>query len=471
MATDLVGLFWTDIERHHPGIDSLHLPADVAEAWKQRTRVIVNKDGTSRPRRGYLEVIVRVQACYLDIQQWAVEDASWARWAVPSPIRRGETDGMAKHARRVTAEMHQRVRERLPHLPVMVETAERQRRYYGSLVEAAGDAAAGEEFVYDGTRFRRAVAKSYMPVRYRDTAPVAIVVDDLDSGERIDASRAETNAFWAWAIIETLRHTGVRVEELCELTHLALVSYRLPDTGEVVPMLQIVPSKSNEERLLLVGPELASVLATIITRLRGQNDGTVPLAARYDPHERVTGAPLPHLFQRRRGSRWDTISHTGITYLLTATLACSGLRDAAGEPLVYQPRDFRRIFATEAATGGLPVHIIAKLLGHSNINTTQAYMAIFDEDLVRNYRAFLDRRRATRPEAEYREPTDAEWREFQQHFQARKLELGECARPYGTPCQHEFACIRCPSLRLELDARPRLVAIIENLRDRIQEAD
>ena len=57
----------------------------------------------------------------------------------------------------------------------------------------------------------------------------------------------------------------MRLEELPEITHLALVSYRLPDSGEVVPLLQIVPSKSNEERLLLVDPELASVLATVIT--------------------------------------------------------------------------------------------------------------------------------------------------------------------------------------------------------------
>lgn len=59
---------------------------------------------------------------------------------------------------------------------------------------------------------------------------------------------------------------------------------------------------------------------------------------------------------------------------------------------------------------------------------------------------------------------------MQRNFQLRKLELGECGRPYGTPCKHEFACIRCPSLRLDLSARPRLVEIIANLRDRIQEA-
>ncbi|MCT2587585.1 hypothetical protein [Actinophytocola gossypii] len=71
------------------------------------------------------------------------------------------------------------------------------------------------------------------------------------------------------------------MEELLEITDLALVSYRLPDTGEIVPLLQIVPSKSNEERLLLVPPELVSVLASVVHRIRGE-DGRVPLAARYD---------------------------------------------------------------------------------------------------------------------------------------------------------------------------------------------
>ena len=31
-------LFWQDLERHNPGISSLHLPAEVASAWKQRLR-------------------------------------------------------------------------------------------------------------------------------------------------------------------------------------------------------------------------------------------------------------------------------------------------------------------------------------------------------------------------------------------------------------------------------------------------
>ncbi len=248
------------------------------------------------------------------------------------------------------------------------------------------------------------------------------------------------------------------------------MSYKLPDTGEIVPMLQIVPSKGNEERLLLVGPELASVLATIITRLRNENGGTVPLTTRYDPHERVTGPALPHLFQHRRGWRWEVPSQATIQKWITQTLSRVDLTDAAGQPLRYTAHDFRRIFASDAVASGLPVHIVARLLGHKNLNTSQAYIAVFDEDLVRAYRAFLDNRRSLRPEAEYRKPTEQEWRDFQAHFQARKLELGECGRPYGSTCKHEHSCLRCPSLRLAPTARPRLVEIIANLRDRISEA-
>ena len=159
-----------------------------------------------------------------------------------------------------------------------------------------------------------------------------------------------------------------------------------------------------------------------------------------------------------------------LVMMLARTLASSGLTDSAGQPLHCTPHDFRRMFATEAVSGGLPVHITARLLGHQNLATTQAYLAVFQDDLVRSYRAFLATRRAARPEAEYREPTDEEWREFQQHFELRRVELGTCGRPYGSPCKHEHACIRCPMLRVDPRQRQRLGEIILNLRDRIAEA-
>lgn len=219
-----------------------------------------------------------------------------------------------------------------------------------------------------------------------------------------------------------------------------------------------------------MSPELASVLASIITRLRAANGGTVPLVARWDGKERTWVPPLPHLFQRKMAWRHGVIGYTTVGRMLTDALTRAGVVDSTGQPLHYTAHDFRRIFATEAVTGGLPVHITARLLGHASLATTQAYLAVFQDDLVSSYRAFLAARRAVRPEAEYREPTDAEWREFQQHFELRRVELGSCGRPYGSPCRHEHACIRCPMLRVDPAQRGRLGEIIVNLRDRIAEA-
>ncbi|UQX00899.1 site-specific integrase [Streptomyces sp. RerS4] len=471
LVSELAGVFWADIEAHHPGIDTLRLPQDVVDGWKERLTTYTDKSGQVRERRSRIDVMMRVRGFYLDIQEWAHDDPFWAQWAVPSPITRGDGAGNHKIVAQVHSRMHQRVRERLPHLPVLLETAKRVCSEAAALLEAARATPFEEVFEHEGTRYLRILPKvNQIPSRL-DHGSQHVYIKEVDStGRRINQSIVEDDAFWAWAAIETLRHTGVRAEELTELTHLALVSYKLPDTGEIVPLLQIVPSKSNEERLLLVSPELASVLATIVKRLRDANDGKIPLVSRYDHHERVTGPKLPHLFQRRPYWQAQVMNETAIKRLLDRTLVATGLRDAVGEPLRYTPHDFRRMFATEAVTGGLPVHIAARILGHKTLTTTQAYLAVFQDDLVRTYRGFLDRRRADRPQEEYREPTDREWRDFQQHFELRKVSLGTCGRPFGTPCKHEHACIRCPVLQIDPRQRGRLIEIIQNLRDRIREA-
>jgi integrase len=469
LASGLAGLFWTDIERHHPGISSLRLPPGVAGAWKQRMRTCTAADGTTRERKNYLVLLSRVRSFYLDIQEWAMEDPSWAEWAAPSPVRRTELAGMDKARRKTAARMHQRVRERLPHLQRLADSAAGHRTAMSGLLQAAGAVQIGEEFTHDGTAYRRTLRKSYL----RDPALPRlnnVVAEDTATGELTDLTDTEDYAFWTWAVIETLRHTGIRVEELLEITQLAVVSYRIPSAGETVPLLQIVPSKADEERLLLVSPELASVLASVVKRLRVGNNGSIPLVSRYDPREKTSGPPLPHLFQRKNGWRPAVFSNTLVTRMLNGALARAGIADAAGQPLKYTAHDFRRMFATQAVTGGLPVHIAAKILGHHSLAATETYLAVFQDDLIRTYQAFLAKRRVVRPEAEYREPTPEEWREFEEHFEKRKLELGTCGRPYGTPCQHEHACIRCPMLRPDPAARGRLTEIIRNLADRIAEA-
>lgn len=266
LANFLGKLFWADLERHHPGIDSLHLPVEVADAWKQRLRTVPKAtrtpDGrkveTTVPRINYRECLTPVRAFYLDLAHWAVEDpARWGPWVAPCPVG-GEEINRRKDKRHRKSRMDARTRERLPVLPILVRTVDQRRNDAAALLDAARRTAPGQTFT--------AAGQTLIRVAPRRSASAKVWAKDPTSGKRRDLGREEEYAFWAFAAVEVLRATGIRIEELTELSHHSLVQYRLPATGEVVPLLQIAPSKTDAERLLVVSPELAEVLSTIIRR-------------------------------------------------------------------------------------------------------------------------------------------------------------------------------------------------------------
>jgi integrase len=463
--------FWADLEHHHPGIDSLRLPRDAAAAWKQRlqtkTTTATTATGETTPvtveRLSYLDTLASVRAFYLDLAEWALDDpARWGPWVAPCPIRPEDLE-RRKFTRRRKARMDARTRERLPVLPVLARSAARSHDDARALLAAARQAGPGQEFTAAGQTLIRAVRPHGDPrnVWARDPA----------TGTHRQLGREEEHAFWAWAIIEVLRHTGLRAEELLELSHHSLVQYRLPDSGELVPLLQIAPSKTDAERLLVVSPELAGVLSAIICRVRG-SDGAIPLVRGRDRHELVWLPPSPLLFQRRTGTENHMITGNFVADRLDAALARTGLTDpATGGPLRFTPHDFRRLFITDAILHGLPPHIAQVIAGHQDISVTMGYKAVYPEEAIRAHLAFLARRRALRPTEEYRVPTDEEWQQFLGHFQRRKVSTGTCGRAFGTPCIHEHACIRCPMLWPDPAQRDRLAEIRDNLTARIAEAE
>jgi len=461
-------LFWRDLEIHHPGIDSLRLSANVATAWKQRinTKTHRVKDVTGQisqvsvPRINAVEHLITVRAFYLDIAQWAADDpARWGPWVVPCPIRDLEASRVKRSARK--SRMDQRTRERMPVMPVLIETVNTAHKAATERLHAAQAVTAGELFTAAGANLRRS---------RRSHATAGITwAEDPHTGKRRDLSLEEHQAFWTWAAVEVLRHTGIRIEELTELSHHSLIQYRLPATDELIPLLQIAPSKTDTERLLVISPELADVLSTIICRIRNEN-GAVPLVIAYDYHERVWNPPIPLLFQRRYGGEHRPIAGPAVRELITGALAGTGLTDASGRPLRFVPHDFRRILITDAIMHGMPPHIAQLVAGHRDINVTMGYKAVYPEEVINGHRAFIARRRALRPSEEYRTPTEQEWADFLGHFERRKVSTGTCGRSYATACIHEHACIRCPLLRPDPAQRDRLVDICDNLVARIDEA-
>jgi len=148
----LAGLFWADLEAHHPGVCSLRLPGEVARCWKQRLQTTIRKVRTQAgqstqvvvPRLSYRECLTPVRAFYLDLANWAVEDRGrWAAWVAPCPVSH-EEGVLRKYTRQRKARMDTRTRERLPVLPALVAALDRYRKETEILRAAADSAQPGK---------------------------------------------------------------------------------------------------------------------------------------------------------------------------------------------------------------------------------------------------------------------------------------------------------------------------------------
>jgi integrase len=446
---ELIACFWADLERHHPGIDSLALTPKMIRDWKARIQTLSN----GAPRRNVPKIYLTVRSFYLDLAQWAAEDPQrWTRWVAPSPITAADMRQMGKIKKHTRARIHDRIRSLVPFLPAIRTHVRDHLNAAGALLAAAAECEQGAEFTHAGQRFERRGRTSG-----RVSSSPAVVIRKLDHDDRRwrNLTHESDDAFWTWAVVEILSLSGIRLEELTELTHLSIRQHRMGGDGQVVILLQIAPSKTDRERVIPVCPELAHALAQVVARARGGRE-RIPLIARYDREEKETSEPLPFLLQRQRFGDQQLLSPVSVGRLLNCACQRMDLRHADGSLVRFTPHDFRRVFATEAVNGGLPIHIAAKLLGHLNLNTTQGYVAVYPEQVIRQTQAHLARRRALRSGEEYRPPTDAEWADFEQHFRRRRLALGDCYRPYGTDCAHEHACIRCPMMRMDPNELPRL---------------
>lgn len=471
LAYRLARLFWWEILQINPGQADLALSAEVVTAWRERLALTL--DG--RARREVHSILFAVRGMYRDLAEWSHDDpVRWGVWVAPCPVPRALSRAAAKEKRRQKSSMQDRTRMLTPLLPALLAAAAAHKDRTATLLQRALACMHGQEFVVDGTTFLR-----HSPLERRKADVRARIWAHLAPGqerpswirgrrEPIDVTALEEEGFWGWATVETLRHTGIRIEELLELTQLSLRHYTASTTATLVPLLHIVPSKTDCERLIPMTPELVTVLLEVLRRAKAGKDH-VPLSIAYDTNDKVHSQPFPHLFARPLGTRQEVLGRHYVRQILTHLATIAGLTDA-GQPVHFTPHDFRRLFATDAVNNGLPLHIAAALLGHLNLDTTRGYTAVFPEHIVTAHQAFIERRRQLRPFEEAKVADDDEWANFEEHFLLRRVALGECHRPYGTPCVHEHACTRCRFLRVDPAQLGRINEMTDNAEQRLTEA-
>ncbi len=156
------------------------------------------------------------------------------------------------------------------------------------------------------------------------------------------------------AIMETLYSSGIRLNELVQLT------IHEVDLGDKV--LFIRKGKGNRQRVVPIGKNAVKYLKEYLTNIR-------PRYAKKNPQERK-------LFLTNEGKplTGNTI-RTAMFYY----------KKAAGITKNASPHSFRRSCATHLLQKGADIRYVQQLLGHRNIKTTQLYTRVYPVDLKQTH--------------------------------------------------------------------------------------
>jgi site-specific recombinase XerD len=267
------------------------------------------------------------------------------------------------------------------------------------------------------------------------------------------ATKRELSAFWDWALVELFVQSGLRIEEALELSALDVLRRRLPD-GRAYYLLHVKPSKNDRARLLPIGDGLGHVLAQIVAHVRAfYGSEAVPAIETWDFHENRPRPRAPYLIQGAGQPRG--MAPTTVRERLKRISLAAGAKRSDGEPLYLRPHDGRRVFASEHLNNNTPVHVIAALLGHADLNTVMVYAKLYPRTLVEEYRkavrgSFL----AVHGPESLRNPSAEEWEELSRSCEVRDMGTHLCALPTGDHCSRGLVCLGCNHAQPKRSAVP-----------------
>jgi hypothetical protein len=243
------------------------------------------------------------------------------------------------------------------------------------------------------------------------------------------------------------------VEEACELTTFDILKRQLTD-GRVYYLLHIKPSKFDRARVIPIGDQLGRVIAEIIRHVRTFYGTTaVPACDRRDIHEKTPLPRAPYLLQ---GAGHPSVMGVNtIRGRLRQLSTTAQARRADGSPLVLEPHDCRRAFASEHLNNNTPVHVIAALLGHATLDTVMVYAKLYPTTLVESYRQAMRGIYTDVHGAEaLRTPTVEEWAAFSANCSMRDMGTHLCALPTGEHCPKGLVCLGCNHAQPKKSAAP-----------------
>jgi integrase/recombinase XerD len=145
------------------------------------------------------------------------------------------------------------------------------------------------------------------------------------------------------AVLEVFYSTGIRLEELCSLT--------IFDPDLQGAMLRVNKGKGKKDRVVPLGKHAVKFLREYVTKVR------------------------PHFTRKNKKDRrlfMDTYGKPLSKAMVSITIRTCAR--AAGIGKKVSAHTFRHTFATELIRGGADIMAVQKMLGHSDIKTTEVYL-------------------------------------------------------------------------------------------------
>lgn len=170
------------------------------------------------------------------------------------------------------------------------------------------------------------------PIKHPDAIKTAFTPVEVDALKTTCTTKVDR------AMVELLLSTGLRCEELCNL--------KWKDINFITKDIQVIEGKGNKNRLTMMDDICKKYLLDYRKSLKNESEYVFSVKYRGEVKQRTTA------------SVWKRLKELG---------------KQAGVTEV-NPHKFRHTFATTLYKRGLDVHMIQKLLGHSNINTTMIYL-------------------------------------------------------------------------------------------------
>lgn len=182
------------------------------------------------------------------------------------------------------------------------------------------------------------------PIKYDDE------IREAFSDVEIDNLRSACNDEKERALVEFLLSTGVRVTELCDMNITDV------DTREMT--VHVRHGKGGKERITYTTTVALERLRKYLSSRKEQDS--------------------EYLFCNRGH---DRIQAGGVRFILNRIAKRANVTNV-------HPHRFRRTFATNLSKRGMSIYEIQKLMGHSDINTTTAYICSDDSIIHASYNKY-----------------------------------------------------------------------------------